>query len=69
MPAKPRPGDIVITPKLDPMFRSALDALAVLGDSSRFGQLKRIVLVGLASGSGVIELVELANHESLSEEE
>src|SRR5690349_18303328 len=27
-----KPGDTIITPKLDRMFRSALDALAVLGD-------------------------------------
>ena len=26
-----QPGDVVITPKLDRMFRSALDALDVLG--------------------------------------
>src|SRR5690348_5343938 len=27
-----KPGDVIITPKLDRMFRSALDALAVLKD-------------------------------------
>jgi putative DNA-invertase from lambdoid prophage Rac len=27
-----KPGDTIITPKLDRMFRSALDALGVLGD-------------------------------------
>ena len=30
--AQLKPGDVVITPKLDRMFRSALDALAVLGN-------------------------------------
>jgi putative DNA-invertase from lambdoid prophage Rac len=27
-----KPGDVIITAKLDRMFRSALDALGVLGD-------------------------------------
>ena len=30
MLGKVRPGDVIITPKLDRMFRSALDALDVL---------------------------------------
>jgi putative DNA-invertase from lambdoid prophage Rac len=53
-----RPGDTVITPKLDRMFRSALDALAVLGDLKQRGiALHMIDLGGDVSTNGVSKLV------------
>jgi DNA invertase Pin-like site-specific DNA recombinase len=56
--AELRPGDIVITAKLDRMFRSALDALAVLSDLQRRGvSLHMIDLGGDTTGNGVSRLV------------
>ena len=53
-----RPGDVVITPKLDRMFRSALDALAVLGELKKRGvSLHMIDLGGDTTGNGVSKLV------------
>jgi putative DNA-invertase from lambdoid prophage Rac len=53
-----RPGDTIITPKLDRMFRSALDALAVLGElKSRGVNLHMIDLGGDTTGNGVSKLV------------
>jgi putative DNA-invertase from lambdoid prophage Rac len=53
-----RPGDTVITPKLDRMFRSALDALAVLGDLKERGiALHMIDLGGDVTGNGISKLV------------
>lgn len=53
-----RPGDTVITPKLDRMFRSALDAHGVLGDlKSREVSLHMIDLGGDTTGNGVSKLV------------
>jgi putative DNA-invertase from lambdoid prophage Rac len=53
-----RPGDVVITPKLDRMFRSALDALAVLGRLKQAGvALHMIDLGGDTTGNGVSKLV------------
>jgi putative DNA-invertase from lambdoid prophage Rac len=52
----PRPGDVVITPKLDRMFRSALDAL--LGKLKQAGiALHMIDLGGDTTGNGVSKLV------------
>jgi DNA invertase Pin-like site-specific DNA recombinase len=53
-----RPGDVVITPKLDRMFRSALDALDVLGKLKKAGvSLHMIDLGGDVTGNGVSRLV------------
>jgi putative DNA-invertase from lambdoid prophage Rac len=53
-----RPGGVVITPKLDRMFRSALDALGVLGDLKDRGvTLRMIDLGGDVTGNGVSKLV------------
>jgi putative DNA-invertase from lambdoid prophage Rac len=53
-----RPGDTVITPKLDRMFRSALDALGVLADLKARGiALHMIDLGGDVSTNGVSKLV------------
>jgi len=53
-----RPGDIIVTPKLDRMFRSALDALAVLGDLKERGiSLHMIDLGGDVTSNGVSKLV------------
>jgi putative DNA-invertase from lambdoid prophage Rac len=53
-----RPGDIIVTPKLDRMFRSALDALAVLGDLRERGiSLHMIDLGGDVTSNGVSKLV------------
>jgi DNA invertase Pin-like site-specific DNA recombinase len=53
-----RPGDTVITPKLDRMFRSALDALAVLSDLKEHGiVLHMIDLGGDVTGNGISKLV------------
>jgi DNA invertase Pin-like site-specific DNA recombinase len=53
-----KPGDVVITPKLDRMFRSALDALAVLGRLQKAGvSLHMIDLGGDTTGNGVSKLV------------
>ncbi len=53
-----KPGDIIITAKLDRMFRSALDALAVL-DNMRAGgiSLHMIDLGGDVTGNGISKLV------------
>src|ERR1700730_6503710 len=51
-------GDVVITPKLDRMFRSALDALEVLGRLKDRGvSLHMIDLGGDVTGNGVSKLV------------
>jgi DNA invertase Pin-like site-specific DNA recombinase len=53
-----QPGDAVITPKLDRMFRSALDALDVLGRLQRRGiNLHMIDLGGDVTGNGISKLV------------
>ena len=53
-----QPGDIVITPKLDRMFRSALDALEVLGElKDRSVSLHMIDLGGDVTGNGISKLV------------
>ena len=53
-----KPGDAVITPKLDRMFRSALDALDVLGRLKAGGvSLHMIDLGGDTTGNGVSKLV------------
>jgi putative DNA-invertase from lambdoid prophage Rac len=52
------PGDTIITPKLDRMFRSALDALEVLGKLNQGGiSLHMIDLGGDTTGNGVSKLV------------
>jgi putative DNA-invertase from lambdoid prophage Rac len=51
-------GDVVITPKLDRMFRSALDALAVLADLKERGvSLHMIDLGGDVTANGISRLV------------
>ena len=56
--AKVRPGDVVITAKLDRMFRSALDALAVLSKLQAAGvSLHMIDLGGDVTGNGISKLV------------
>src|ERR1700757_5227171 len=51
-------GDTVITPKLDRMFRSALDALDVLGKLKARGvSLHMIDLGGDVTGNGISKLV------------
>jgi putative DNA-invertase from lambdoid prophage Rac len=53
-----KPGDTIITPKLDRMFRSALDALDVLGKLKTGGiSLHMIDLGGDTTGNGVSKLV------------
>lgn len=53
-----RPGDVVITPKLDRMFRSAIDALKVLGELKSKGvSLHMVDLGGDTTGNGVSKLV------------
>jgi putative DNA-invertase from lambdoid prophage Rac len=53
-----KPGDIIITAKLDRMFRSALDALGVLGDLKDRGiALHMIDLGGDVTSNGVSKLV------------
>jgi putative DNA-invertase from lambdoid prophage Rac len=53
-----KPGDIVITPKLDRMFRSALDALDVLAQIKKRGvALHMIDLGGDTTGNGISKLV------------
>jgi putative DNA-invertase from lambdoid prophage Rac len=53
-----KPGDTVITPKLDRMFRSALDALHVLSAMKKGGiSLHMIDLGGDVTGNGVSKLV------------
>lgn len=53
-----KPGDVVITPKLDRMFRSALDALGVLADLKRQDVcLHMIDLGGDVTSNGVSKLV------------
>jgi putative DNA-invertase from lambdoid prophage Rac len=53
-----KPGDTIITPKLDRMFRSALDALGVLADLKKRGiALHMIDLGGDVSTNGVSKLV------------
>jgi DNA invertase Pin-like site-specific DNA recombinase len=52
------PGDVVITPKLDRMFRSALDALGVLADLKTAGvSLHMIDLGGDVTSNGISKLV------------
>ena len=51
-------GDVVITPKLDRMFRSALNALEVLGQLHKRGvSLHMIDLGGDVTGNGISKLV------------
>ena len=58
MLAKVRPGDVIITPKLDRMFRSALDALDVLAWlKDRDVSLHMIDLGGDVTGNGISKLV------------
>lgn len=53
-----QPGDTVITPKLDRMFRSALDALDVLAQlKDRTVSLHMIDLGGDVTGNGISKLV------------
>jgi putative DNA-invertase from lambdoid prophage Rac len=53
-----KPGDVVIIGKLDRMFRSALDALDVLGRLKEGGiNLHMIDLGGDVTGNGVSKLV------------
>jgi putative DNA-invertase from lambdoid prophage Rac len=53
-----RPGDVVVTAKLDRMFRSALDALGVLGDlRDKNVSLHMIDLGGDVTGNGISKLV------------
>ncbi|ESZ02349.1 recombinase family protein [Mesorhizobium sp. L48C026A00] len=53
-----KPGDIVITPKLDRMFRSALNALDVLAQLKAGGvSLHMIDLGGDVTGNGISKLV------------
>jgi DNA invertase Pin-like site-specific DNA recombinase len=53
-----QPGDAVITAKLDRMFRSALDALDVLGQLQKRGiSLHMIDLGGDVTGNGISKLV------------
>ena len=53
-----QPGDAVLTPKLDRMFRSALDALDVLGKLKAQGvSLHMIDLGGDVTGNGISKLV------------
>ena len=53
-----KPGDVVITPKLDRMFRSALDALGVLGELKKGGvSLHMIDLGGDVTANGISKLV------------
>jgi DNA invertase Pin-like site-specific DNA recombinase len=53
-----KPGDVVLTPKLDRMFRSALDALDVLAQLQKAGiSLHMIDLGGDVTGNGISKLV------------
>jgi putative DNA-invertase from lambdoid prophage Rac len=53
-----QPGDVVVTPKLDRMFRSALDALDVLAQLQKIGiALHMIDLGGDVTGNGISKLV------------
>lgn len=53
-----QPGDALVTPKLDRMFRSALDALAVLGEFREKGvALHMVDLGGDVATNGISKLV------------
>jgi DNA invertase Pin-like site-specific DNA recombinase len=53
-----KPGDVLLTPKLDRMFRSALDALDVLAQLQKAGiSLHMIDLGGDVTGNGISKLV------------
>ena len=53
-----KPGDVIITPKLDRMFRSALSALGVLEGLKQQGvSLHMIDLGGDVTGNGISKLV------------
>ena len=53
-----QPGDVIITPKLDRMFRSALDAIGTLGSVRDRGvSLHMIDLGGDVTGNGISKLV------------
>ena len=53
-----KPGDLLLTPKLDRMFRSALDALDVLAQLQNTGiSLHMIDLGGDVTGNGISKLV------------
>ncbi|WP_095085118.1 recombinase family protein [Mesorhizobium sophorae] len=52
------PGDVVITPKLDRMFRSASDALTTLEEFKEQGvQLHMLDLGGDVTGNGISKLI------------
>lgn len=56
--AELQPGDVVLTPKLDRMFRSAIDALNVLERLKAHGvSLHMIDLGGDVTGNGISKLV------------
>jgi DNA invertase Pin-like site-specific DNA recombinase len=53
-----KPGDVILTPKLDRMFRSALDALDVLAGLKEGGiALHMLDLGGDVTGNGISKLV------------
>lgn len=53
-----KPGDVVLTPKLDRMFRSAIDALEILEKLQKCGvSLHMIDLGGDVTGNGISKLV------------
>jgi putative DNA-invertase from lambdoid prophage Rac len=52
------PGDIIVTPKLDRMFRNASDALVTLEERKRQGVgLHMLDLGGDVTGNGISKLV------------
>ena len=58
LPAVPRPGDVILTPKLDRTFRSALDALRVLDElRAQEVALHMLDLGGDVTGNGISKLV------------
>jgi putative DNA-invertase from lambdoid prophage Rac len=52
-----RPGDVVVAAKPDRMFRSARDALNVIGDFQRRGIGLWLLDIGECSGNGVSQVV------------
>ena len=53
-----KPGDVILTPKLDRMFRSALDALKVLGElRDNDVSLHMLDLGGDVTGNGISKMV------------
>lgn len=58
LPAVLRPGDVILTPKLDRTFRSALDALRVLDElRAQKVPLHMLDLGGDVTGNGISKLV------------